>query len=89
MGITSAENRDNKFSAGFHFANFQTRLTAFWNSRTFSAEFRREAGALDVTRDEVVADDVNGANPVAVARVDTAVRAVRGNQRRHAELFRT
>ncbi len=89
MRITFSENRDNKFSAGFHFANFQTRLTSFWNSGTFSAEFRREAGALDVARDEVVADDVNGANPVAVARVDAAVGAVRGNQRRHTELFRT
>ncbi len=85
--ITFSEDGNDKFSSRLHFADLQTRLTPIWNSSTFTAEFWREAGALNVTRDEVVADNVNGANAIGVAGVDAAVRAVRGNKRRYTELI--
>ena len=84
---TFSEHWHDEPSSGFHFADVKTRLTPLWNSGTFAAEFRWEARAFDVARDEVVADDVNGTNAVGVARVDAAVRTVWCNQRRYAELI--
>lgn len=55
-------------------------MAAFRDPVALASKGRREAGALHVARDERVADDVNRANAIFVARVNAAVNALRNGQ---------